>query len=131
VLAIGHPVERHHIEAHRAASPCGAPLQEESGGANDFSLLTAGHGRGRAAEIDVCSLAHFDDDQDALIEAHEIELPAFTAQIAFEHRETLGLQVLGRELFGAGAVLVSGIGGHAVESARYGGRRQRGYLAGL
>jgi hypothetical protein len=131
VLAIGQSFQRDHIETHRAASPRGAPLQEKSGGANDFSLLTAGHGRGRAAEIDAGSLAHFNDNQDALIEAHEIEFPAFAAQIALEHGEALGLQVLGRELFGVGAVLVSGIGGHAGESARYGGKRQRGFLAGL
>ena len=77
-----------HIEAHRADPPRRAPLQEEPGGANDFSLLTAIHGSRRAAEIAAGSLAHFDDDQDAVVEAHQIKFPAPTAQVALEHGET-------------------------------------------
>ena len=88
VFAVGQPVERDHIEAHRADPPRRAPLQEEPGGANDFSLLTAIHGSRRAAEIAAGSLAHFDDDQDAVVEAHQIKFPAPTAQVALEHGET-------------------------------------------
>jgi hypothetical protein len=41
----------------------------------------------------------------------------------------LGLKIVGRELFRAGAALMSGIGGHAREAARCGVGRQWGYLA--
>ena len=91
MFAAGEPIEGNHIEAHREAAPGRTPLQEESSGANDFSLLAAIHRRGRTAEIEARSLPHFDYDQDAVIETHEIEFPALAAQVAREHGEALGL----------------------------------------
>jgi hypothetical protein len=91
VFSAGQSVEGDHIEAYRPAPPRRSPLQEEPGGANDFSLLTAIHGSRRAAEIAAGSLPHFDYDQDAVIEAHEIKFPALTAQVALENGETVRL----------------------------------------
>jgi hypothetical protein len=91
VLAVGQSVEGNHIEAHREAAPGRTPLQEESSGANDFSLLAPVDRRGRAAEIETGSLPNFDYNQDAVIETHEIKFSALAAQVAREHGEALGM----------------------------------------
>ena len=91
MFAAGEPIEGNHIEAHREAAPGRTPLQEESGGADDFSLLAAIDRRGGAAEIETGSLPHLYHNQNAVIEAHEIKLAALAAQVAREHKETLRL----------------------------------------
>src|SRR5882724_5472488 len=110
VRAVGHPFHREHIESHRMAAPRCLPLQEELSGTNDFALLAPGDRGKRSTEIDLSALPHLDDGKHAAVEAHEVELADFAAQVAFEDHETLRLKVRPCKLLRCLAALQAGFG---------------------
>ncbi len=101
--AVRQSFERNYVEAHAVHLPSRASLREISNGAHELALLAPSDGAERSAEIGTGSLPHFDDCEHVALEAHQIDLAGFAAQVALEHDETARLQVVRRELLGGEA----------------------------
>jgi len=76
-----------------------APLQQETGGADDLALLRCRHRSQRAAIIAALPLAHFDDGQHLAVAAYQVEFTGFATQVARDDLQAVPLQVLGRHAF--------------------------------
>src|ERR1700675_1853241 len=105
VRAVRRTFHGEHIEAHGAAMPLDLPLQQVSGGAYDFALLTPRNGLQRSAELLTAALPNFDDRQHAVVETNQIEFAGPAAQITRQDFETATLQVVRGELFRCHAAL--------------------------
>ena len=102
--AVRQSLHADHVEANHEAAPLCAPLQKKSRGAYDLALLAPVDRCQRAAEIGVRPLPHLDDRQHAAVEAHEIKLAAFAAQVARNHLKAPRLQMQSGELFRCGTL---------------------------
>jgi hypothetical protein len=105
------------VETHYIGTPPRKPLQEESSGANDPSLLAPGDGAECSAKGRAAALPNFDDGQDPFIEAHKIQFSGLAAQVACQYDQASRLQILRGESFRCGTALPAGFCEHVRENA--------------
>jgi hypothetical protein len=89
--AVGLALNGDDVEAHQAPVPVRLTGIVKLRGPNELALFTPGdRGRG-SAEVAAAAVAHFDEYQDVVVEADQVDFAGLAAKIAGADFETLAL----------------------------------------